>query len=140
MRKLRPKGINNPSRYTHIVLCKNATVKYIQIHRLVAKYFCEGYCEGAVVNHKDCDIHNNKASNLEWVTQKENIHKSYITSGIDQTRNYYHYSLIDSSGNVIYVSKGANDALRFVRENNIDASPSSLHRYGRSRGYRLSRI
>lgn len=47
------------------------------VHILVAKAFCKGYFEGAVVNHKDCNKHNNNASNLEWVTRSENSKHAY---------------------------------------------------------------
>lgn len=67
---LRLRGRNNPNRYLSICLCKNNKKKYVQIHRLVAKYFVDGYFHGAVVNHKDTNIHNNNYMNLEWITQK----------------------------------------------------------------------
>lgn len=46
----------------------------IKIHRAV----CEAFhgpspFEGAVVIHKDEDAHNNRAENLKWGTQKENL-------------------------------------------------------------------
>jgi hypothetical protein len=44
------------------------------IHRLVAAHFCENPDNKNVVNHKDKNGFNNRADNLEWVTQKENIH------------------------------------------------------------------
>jgi len=43
------------------------------IHRLVAFAFVPGYFEGAVVNHKDGIKSNCKDSNLEWITQGDNI-------------------------------------------------------------------
>ena len=47
------------------------------LHRIVAKAFhAESYEEGMVVNHIDGNKQNNFASNLEWVTQKENIRHS----------------------------------------------------------------
>ena len=47
------------------------------VHRLVASAFIEGYEEGKVVNHIDCNPSNNQASNLEWLTQAENLrHRS----------------------------------------------------------------
>lgn len=46
--------------------------KHYFIHRLVAKYFVEGYEEGLVVNHKDGNKLNNTKDNLEWVTRSEN--------------------------------------------------------------------
>jgi len=45
----------------------------LYIHRLVADAFCE-HPEGCdVVNHLDCNNQNNKASNLEWTTQEDNV-------------------------------------------------------------------
>lgn len=136
-RKLKLRGRNNPKRYLQVCLCNNGKLKYIQVHRLVAMYFCDGYFEGAVVNHKNCDIHDNHYTNLEWVTQKENIHKSYISSGQDETRNFREYALISPDNQVVGVFKGRNKACRFVEENELDVSVSSLIRHGRSRGYQL---
>lgn len=43
------------------------------VHRLVAKAFVSGYFEGADVNHKDENKHNNRADNLEWCDRQYNI-------------------------------------------------------------------
>lgn len=51
--------------------------KQIPLHRLVAELFHDDtYKEDLVVNHIDGNKQNNFASNLEWVTQKENIKHS----------------------------------------------------------------
>ncbi len=63
----------NGNGYHQINLCKEGNVKSCKVHKLVAKAFCEGYKEGLVVNHKDLDKTNNHYSNLEWITQKENV-------------------------------------------------------------------
>lgn len=47
--------------------------KYFKVHRLVAEAFIPKIKGKNIVNHKDCNPINNKASNLEWVTQKENV-------------------------------------------------------------------
>ena len=49
------------------------------VHRLVARYFCEGYQENLVVNHIDGDKLNNHYTNLEWVTYKENTKHAFDT-------------------------------------------------------------
>jgi len=54
--------------------------KAYDVHRLVAEHFCDGQFNGAVVNHKDLDKHNNCSINLEWVTQKENINHYHNSS------------------------------------------------------------
>ena len=53
------------------------STKLEMVHRLVASAFVEGYGEGKVVNHIDCNPSNNRADNLEWITQTENLrHRS----------------------------------------------------------------
>ena len=47
-------------------------MKFVWVHRLVAKAFCDGYFDGAEVNHKDCDGSNNNSYNLEWVSKEYN--------------------------------------------------------------------
>ncbi len=42
------------------------------VHRMVALEFCDGYADGLVVNHKNGKRTDNRAENLEWVTQSEN--------------------------------------------------------------------
>ena len=49
----------------------------VNVHRLVAITFCNGYKEGLVVNHIDGNKLNNHYSNLEWVTISENTKHAY---------------------------------------------------------------
>jgi hypothetical protein len=46
--------------------------KRFNLHRLVAMAFCSGFQESAVVNHKNGIKGDNRAENLEWVSQAEN--------------------------------------------------------------------
>lgn len=55
---------------------KIASKKY-SAHRLVAIAFCEGNSEGFVVNHKNGKRDDNRAENLEWVSQSENVKHGY---------------------------------------------------------------
>lgn len=45
----------------------------IPVHLYVAHGWVDGYFDGAEVNHKDFNLNNFDANNLEWVTHSENV-------------------------------------------------------------------
>lgn len=54
--------------------------KNLNLARLVASQFCEGFSsEKNTVNHIDGDVQNNRADNLEWISQSDNNKHSYQT-------------------------------------------------------------
>lgn len=63
----------NSRKYLRVELKVKNNSKRFFVHRLVAKHFIhkpQGY---NIVNHLDCNPHNNKASNLEWTTAQGNM-------------------------------------------------------------------
>lgn len=58
--------------YYEVNLYKNNNEKRFKVHRLVAQAFIPNPQGKPQVNHIDGDKSNNRASNLEWVTDKEN--------------------------------------------------------------------
>lgn len=73
-RQIKPN--NSGKGYLKANLCKEGKRYSKFIHRLVAEHFLDNYKDELVVNHKDFNRGNNDISNLELLTQKENIHYS----------------------------------------------------------------
>lgn len=64
--------VNGYPRVTFYNILKN-TKKTVKLHKLVLDNFTDTYKKGLVVNHKDGNKSNNKLSNLEYVTTRENV-------------------------------------------------------------------
>lgn len=70
----RLKAINYGScGYGYLELWSKNKSKHFRVHRLVAQHFLDNSDNLPQVNHKDGDKKNNKLSNLEWCSAKENI-------------------------------------------------------------------
>ena len=66
------------NQYLYINLVCNKRKKTTAIHKLVIEHFGpDKISVGAVVDHKDKNIHNNHINNLEWVTIAENTIRGY---------------------------------------------------------------
>jgi hypothetical protein len=59
--------------YNRVTLSKKGQKKRVPIHRLVAIAFIPNPLQKEQVNHLDADKLNNKLTNLQWATRKENI-------------------------------------------------------------------
>lgn len=86
------------SGYYNLNLSKGNKRKSYQVHRLVAMAFIPTDDYSLFINHIDINRLNNKVSNLEWCTQKENVnhssfkmrHRKKITKSNTNER-YIHY-------------------------------------------------
>lgn len=132
-KKLKPEVIN---KYLYVNFVDGNKKKRYAVHRLIAQYFCEGYSDGLVVNHIDGNCSNNHYTNLEWVTQRENVVKSYSTSNVNQVRNYKLYQLVYKDGTIDKnVFKGSKEFCNYVDSLNLGISTNSLMVYGSTKGY-----
>lgn len=75
----------NSKGYFQVGLTNSDGWKSRQIHRLVAIAFVPGQFDGAVVNHIDGNKQNNHASNLEWITNADNVRHAFAL-GLNPTR------------------------------------------------------
>ena len=60
--------------YCEAGLTIGGRVRNTRVHKLVALAFIGSPEKGQVINHKDFDKRNNTPENLEWCSQKENVH------------------------------------------------------------------
>jgi hypothetical protein len=70
--------VSRPTGYMQIALSSERK----SVHRIVAMAFCDGWFDGAVVNHKNGIRDDNRADNLEWVTNSENLRHAYKYLGV----------------------------------------------------------
>lgn len=87
---------NKNSKRPYVMLGTNKTSakkRNIMVARLVAFAFCDGHSDSRnTVNHKNGNVADNRAENLEWVSQAENNKHSYEQLGhtpvVEQQRRY----------------------------------------------------
>ena len=139
LREMKPKNPGKDSKYLNVVLCRDGEQVTKSVHRLVAEAFVDGYFDGAVVNHIDGNNRNNHYTNLEWTTQKNNVHNSYETSGMNQLRNYMWWVLIDPENHVIGRFAGHYELERYVRDNLPGVSATMLTKHCHNHGYRVEK-
>lgn len=62
-----------------VTLWKDKKPRDYLVSRLVALTWCNGYFDGATVNHIDGNPLNNREKNLEWISLKKNIQHGFET-------------------------------------------------------------
>lgn len=71
---------NNHDGYLRIQLWDHMSCSFVGIHRLVAEAFLGSPTDPLmVINHKNGNKADNRVSNLEWVTQRDNIRHAWDT-------------------------------------------------------------
>lgn len=103
--------------------------KDFYIHRLVAEAFCNHPTGCDVVNHLDNDPSNNAATNLEWITQRQNVEYAQKQKrmqkwpdkkpviGYKNGQTYYFESIIAASKALGFYSSDISRCCRGLRDN-----------------------
>lgn len=108
---------NKKDTYYGYSLRKDGKYYNVLIHRLVAKAFVPNPNNYTIVNHKDCDTHNNISTNLEWCThQHNNLYANRIdkarTSYLNNPKNHKPITLMDKDYKELKRYNDINDMLK----------------------------
>jgi hypothetical protein len=71
--------INCSNGYLRVSSLRQKSRPKVYVHRMVALAWVDGYADGLHVNHKNGIKTDNRAENLEWVTNAENIKHAWDT-------------------------------------------------------------
>ena len=125
---------HNTNRYYQVCLCKNGIQTDKLIHRLVAEAFIPNPDNLPEVNHKDENKLNNAVSNLEWLSQADNL--AYGTR-IERIRSARSKAVQAFNAEGVLVSKYAsiNEAAEKTGLAPINISRCCRGIYKRSGGY-----
>lgn len=93
-RKLSPK--NNWDGYLRIQLWDHGKCRFVAIHRLIAEAFVPNPDNKPLINHKNGNKQDNRAENLEWCTQQENIRHAW-SEGLSKKHHNYSRPVIQYS-------------------------------------------
>jgi len=137
--KIMKNGLSD--RYEKIKLTKDGNYYHYNIHRLVAINFIDNPENKPQVNHIDCNKLNNKVSNLEWNTVKENIQHS-VDNGLNRGGRNNPSSKqvlqLDMDGNVIKEWGSLNEIKRELGYNSTGISRCcrKMPKYNTAYGYK----
>lgn len=120
--------------YQAVVLANSGVHVRMQVHRIVAFHFVNGFKEGLIVNHKNEIKDDNRAENLEWVTYTYNN-----TYGEQFVHRYDRRSKrvlkCNKDGSVIAEYKSLNEAARQNGTKGTVVSRWCRHIYSPQNGY-----
>lgn len=88
--------------YLRCSISVNGKIQTVYPHRLVGLLFVEGYKQGLTIDHIDGNKINNRASNLEWVTNNENTQRA-IKNGLRNTANEHNPNAKLTKNDVIWI-------------------------------------
>lgn len=116
--------------YRKAILCNKGDRTCVRISSVVALAFIGQRPEGMVVRHLDGDKLNNRPKNIEYSTQKDNIHDKYAHGTMPIGEKNWHSKLTESD--VIKIRKSTATDLQLAKQFNVSKSAISLVRTRRN--------
>lgn len=104
-------------KYWYVCLHRNNKQYYPRIHRLVAEAFIPNPESKEQVNHIDGNKYNNRADNLEWCTNLENMQHADKNGLSNHRGTIKKVQQLDLDGNILNEFEAIADALRFLKQN-----------------------
>lgn len=131
----------NHDGYLRVQLWEHGKCEFVSIHRLIAVAFCANPCNKPFVNHINGNKQDNRAVNLEWVTQKENIAHAWDTGLSHRPLNTCgkQYAMYSKTGNFIRLFPST---MAIERELGIPHSniTQAAKRNGTAHGYKWKEV
>ena len=121
--------------YLHVGLYKDGKVEQPKIHRLVAEAFIPNPNNLATVNHKDEVKTNNVASNLEWMTIKDNNNYGTHNKRVAESLSKKVQMLDKSTGELLATFPSTIEAWRITGINQGNISKCCLGKLKSAGGY-----
>ena len=129
------KPMKNTHGYLQIYLCKDGHVKTLKVHRLVAEAFIQNPNNLATVNHKDEVKTNNVASNLEWMSVKDNINYGTRNKRVAESLSKKVQMFDKSTGELLATFPSTHEAERVTGINQGSISLCCLGKLKSAGGY-----
>ena len=128
--------------YLQVYLCKDGQKKTSLVHRLVAESFIQNPNNLETINHKDEDKTNNTVTNLEWMSQKDNLNygtrnKRACEAKINHPSLSKKVQMFDkSTGELLATYPSTREANRITGINPGNISSCCLGKHKSSGGYK----
>lgn len=103
------KGSYDKNGYLSVALAIDKKVKYMRLHRVVAMAFIPNPYGLPCVNHINEVKDDNRATNLEWITHKDNDNHGTRNERMSQTKKVNPVLQYDRAGNFIREWAGVKD-------------------------------
>ena len=137
--KSRKEKILKPQKDTHgylfVDLYKDGQKKMSLVHRLVSEAFIPNSQGLDTVNHKDEDKSNNSASNLEWMSQRDNNNYGTRNKRVAEALSKQVQMFDKKTGELLATFPSTMEAERVTRIYQSNISKCCLGKYKSAGGY-----